>query len=390
MKSAQSLESAYDVIVAGAGPAGGECARELAKSGINTLLLERARVVGEPNFSSGGTVKETMEKFELPKSIIQSRWYGIMVKSRGEAAEFDGNEHQGYVIDYKRLTRFLFNDAKKNGADVATGSIAQRLIRNKDGFSGLLVNGKKIRAKLIIDATGTAARLGREAGLLGAKGKPGTGVEHLMQGIKLKNNRLLQFYLGDFYAPGGYLWVFPAGGDLAKIGIVRLLCDGISPPRSKLDLFIRSNSETEGAKIIDTHGGAFYYDPTIKNYTKANLMLVGDAARLCNPLGGEGIRHAMASGRFAAQVCSEYLKDGKGDQSALKRYDKLLRAYTGGRWDLSYKLAKIGYSRSTDANADRMVRFLKKMTLAEVIDILFNYRFPKWRLLSAMLGVSRR
>ncbi len=71
MKSAQSLESAYDVIVAGAGPAGGECARELAKSGINTLLLERARVVGEPNFSSGGTVKETMEKFELPKSIIQ-------------------------------------------------------------------------------------------------------------------------------------------------------------------------------------------------------------------------------------------------------------------------------------------------------------------------------
>jgi flavin-dependent dehydrogenase len=57
LKISEFMEE-YDVIVAGAGPAGGNCAKELAETGYDVLLLERSKIIGEPNFSSGGTLTE--------------------------------------------------------------------------------------------------------------------------------------------------------------------------------------------------------------------------------------------------------------------------------------------------------------------------------------------
>ncbi len=48
----------FDVIVIGAGPAGGSCARECAKRGLKVLLIERSQEIGEPNYSTAGTPKE--------------------------------------------------------------------------------------------------------------------------------------------------------------------------------------------------------------------------------------------------------------------------------------------------------------------------------------------
>ena len=94
----------YDVIVAGAGPAGGNCAKELAEMGYNVLLLERSKIIGEPNFSSGGTVKETMKNFNLPKKITDSSWSSISLQGPTQKAEFDYNKTMG-TINY--LNNFL-------------------------------------------------------------------------------------------------------------------------------------------------------------------------------------------------------------------------------------------------------------------------------------------
>ena len=44
----------YDVAMIGAGPAGGQCARELAAEGHRVVLLEKAKTYFENNYSSGG------------------------------------------------------------------------------------------------------------------------------------------------------------------------------------------------------------------------------------------------------------------------------------------------------------------------------------------------
>ncbi|MEM2142844.1 MAG: NAD(P)/FAD-dependent oxidoreductase [Candidatus Thorarchaeota archaeon] len=48
--------------------------------------------------------------------------------------------------------------------------------------------------------------------------------------------------------------------------------------------------------------------PTI--YGTENVLLVGDAAGLCNPLSGEGIRPAIESGEMAALAIAAHLRDG--------------------------------------------------------------------------------
>ena len=55
----------YDVIVVGAGPAGGQCARNLAKKGVNVLLVERYNSFYDNDFSSAGMSLEGFNEFKF-------------------------------------------------------------------------------------------------------------------------------------------------------------------------------------------------------------------------------------------------------------------------------------------------------------------------------------
>ena len=52
-------------------------------------------------------------------------------------------------------------------------------------------------------------------------------VQYSVANINTKMNRMIM-YVGDQYAPGGYLWIFPKGDGFANIGI------GISGKYSKV------------------------------------------------------------------------------------------------------------------------------------------------------------
>lgn len=53
----------YDAIVIGGGPAGGQFARTLTARRWNVLLVERCFDFNENNFSSAGTIFETLVEF---------------------------------------------------------------------------------------------------------------------------------------------------------------------------------------------------------------------------------------------------------------------------------------------------------------------------------------
>lgn len=52
------------------------------------------------------------------------------------------------------------------------------------------------------------------------------------------------------------------------------------------------------------------------------MMLVGDAAGLINPLNGEGIQHALVSGRWAAEVAADRLTSSQLDATSLAGYEQ--------------------------------------------------------------------
>lgn len=71
----------YDVVIIGAGPAGGQCARELSRCHFKVLLIDKAKDFAENNYSSGAAPIELLSAFDLPESIIGSYWNILRIQS---------------------------------------------------------------------------------------------------------------------------------------------------------------------------------------------------------------------------------------------------------------------------------------------------------------------
>ncbi len=118
-----------------------------------------------------------------------------------------------------------------------------------------------------------------------------------------------------------------------------------------------------------------------------NIITIGDAAGQCNPLGGEGIRHALTAGRMCAKVCDKYIEKGASDTDILFSYNKFWKSYIKRKWKTSYELAELAYNNMSDVNADRIVRFCKRMPKRAIVDVLFYYRFFG---IGGMVGLAKR
>lgn len=373
----------YDAIIVGAGPAGGSCARELSEIGRNILLLERSKVIGEPNFSTAGTPEETMEVFNLPKKITDSPWNSLLISSKNKKAEFVYKKRMGYILNYKLLKQFLSDQAKKSGAEILVGASVKDSITKNGKVTGVKYehNGelKEASGKIIVDASGGRAVLSQKLGIvnLNKRSRLAVGVEYHMKNVNFERKERMEFYLGASYVPKGYAWIFPSGPDTAKVG----LCN-IVPPDGKLNLlnllqkFSSKNSQTASAIKTDVHGGSLFANGGVRNHVVDGLIAIGDSAVQTNPLGGEGIRHGLYSGRFAANVIDSALDKNNFQANFLNEYNKLWGDYVEDKWKTSYYLQKI-YSNLTlkEGLMDKFVSMLSKQDSQYVFDILFNYKF---------------
>jgi flavin-dependent dehydrogenase len=180
----------YDVIIVGAGPAGGGCARELSKLGHSVLLLERSKVIGEPNFSTAGTPNETMEVFDLPKKVTDSPWSSLLIASKNKRAEFVYDKRMGYVLNYKLLKQFLAEESEKNGTDVITGANATDVLMKNNFVNGVKFvhdgEEKEAHANIVIDSSGGRCILSQKLGIvkLESRNDLAVGIEYHMENVE--------------------------------------------------------------------------------------------------------------------------------------------------------------------------------------------------------------
>ncbi len=111
----------FDVVVIGAGPAGGHCARLLAKAGHKVLLVERFKDFSRNSFSSGGTPSETLERFNLPESVVGSFWNRLVIVTSNKEGVWEADTNQGSVLDFAKLRQFLADEVKNNGGEIWMG-----------------------------------------------------------------------------------------------------------------------------------------------------------------------------------------------------------------------------------------------------------------------------
>ena len=288
----------YDAVIVGSGPAGSVTARFAAESGAKVLIVERRAEVGVPVLCGEGISRKIDEWGMLEgKRWIAGRMEGARIYSPDGtcvklSADMAGNE-TGYVVYRDIFDQELARLAVKAGAELMLNTNVVGLIKEKDKIKG--VRAKRfdeefeIEADIVVGADGVDSKIGRWGGIKTTL-KPDdleTCCQYTLTNIKGLDS-YCEFYLGKEIAPGGYVWVFPKGKDVANVGIGLLasLSDA-GMPKKLLDAFIEKDRRFENAHPVRFLTGAVPVAMPIES-VRDNLILIGDAARQVDPITGGG------------------------------------------------------------------------------------------------------
>lgn len=157
----------YDVIVAGAGPAGCVAAKRCAEKGLKTLLLER-RPLPRDKVCSGimmGHLTKAMveEGFgELPQEIVISTLPGLTLWVPGAGQR---TIHSGMAVTWRKdLDYWMIQKAIEKGAEVWDRAVVKGLISGGNTCS-ITVKTRRVTqeltARFIVGANGTNSTIRR-------------------------------------------------------------------------------------------------------------------------------------------------------------------------------------------------------------------------------------
>lgn len=397
------------VLVVGAGPAGGDLARQLAAHGEDVVLVERLPDLRRAAFSSAALPLDALDRFGLPASVVAQRWSGWELLGPGEdRRSWPGGVPQGVVLDFGALREWLVGEAQRWGARVWLGHRALACHQEADGLHTVLRRGDggrlEVHSDWVIDATG------QERSLLGDPPAGGPRAESLVSGVGLEwlvqvpsacwqrwSDRLA-FCLGSDWVAQGYGWVFPMQAPRLKLGVCRLLDPSRDQPPlggvlERLIERLLAPAERQAMAVLDRHGGLIRSSIRRREpHRRGRLVGLGDAVSTANLLGGEGIRHALMSSRVLAPLLLEELRHPP-EGCCLERYPLELRRALGWRWSISGRLARRTWLGLHGPAADRrlgaLLTSLEQEGASALSDLLFGYRFERYgiRALPYLLGL---
>ena len=367
-----------DIVVVGAGPGGSMAARYCAEGGLKTILLEKKAEIGAPLRCAEGVSKKWLEEVGIePEPMwIRGDMKGAIIKSpQGTTFQLDESKagsEVGYVLERHLFDKALARDAAEAGAQIMMRTGATGVIR--DG-SGKLVGVKarsmgeeiEIYAKCIVAADGYESQVGRWAGIDTTLklNDIDSCIQYRMCNIDCAPD-YCEFVIGSV-APGGYIWIFPKGDGVANVGIgvMGRLCKGEGDAKRYLDKFIAEDPRLSKGQILEIMGGFVSTCPGLDCAVDDNIVLVGDAARIIDPITGGGICHACRTGMYAGKVLTECAKKGDFSKAALMPYEKMWRDRMEDKlyrnWMAKEKLASLG-----DETIDELIKMIKDSDIGEV------------------------
>jgi digeranylgeranylglycerophospholipid reductase len=335
------MSDRFDVVIAGAGPAGAQCARDLAQRGYDVVVLETE---GEDEFprqsnkSTAGTFPSMMAAFGIPDDVVMNYTDDVVLESPNHHFV---QKQPGAVLEFADFKRFLVADGREEGAEYWFDSRVSRPITEDGKPVGVRYNGdQEVYADIVIDATGPAAPLAKDLGVSDlTRKKQAIGVEYEMEGIDidhedyadLTNSMMLR--LDHDLAPGGYSWIFHTGADTAKVGLCYIQNqahrehgeDGMAID-DYLQYWLDNDPRFADARKLEgkVHRGSAHIQMPGEISTDS-FMAVGDTVPTIDPLWGEGIHKGMQSGRAAATTADRCLTPEDPDTSAeaMAVYNKL-------------------------------------------------------------------
>jgi flavin-dependent dehydrogenase len=337
-----------EFLIVGCGPAGGIAAREAARSGVATVVLERDPVVGAKRVCAAGLRPGFCEAFDVPRSIVHCNPPLISVTTAKRSYTFEvGTAH---TTTREELDGTIGDLARGAGAEIRTGALFRSLERQHDGIVVEYADyrdgtRKKIRARSVFLAPGSSARLDAvdarfahrawDAGLITCiqyRVYPQTPAIDDAYGVLE-----MHYYVSAASGRNVIAWMFPKRDHLS-IGLgIQAKVPG-AELRAELDAFLPTVAQRlfPGIPYTVRQEGNLLYGGLPRRAIGADRVMVGGtAAGLVDATTGEGIHEAATTGRLAAEATVRSRRSG-GDPAAT--YERSTKAAFYGRLEHRHHL----------------------------------------------------
>lgn len=292
----------FEVIVVGTGPAGSMAARELAKAGIHTALIDREKL---PRYKTcgGGVTWRARKIFSVDiQPVVEREYYHADLIFVNDDMRFTVKRDQPIITMVMRdaLDHHLVKAAQAAGAELMDA--AEVIAVEQNGMVVLKTNRGQLQSHCLIAADGALSPVAKMCGWKETRFLiPALEYEVVVSDDDFA--RLAQTVRFDIDAiPCGYAWSFPKQKHLS-LGVA-------SAKRGKINLhdYYRSYLRQLGVTTViheEKHGFQIPMTPRRDVFVKNAVVLAGDAAGFADPVTAEGISNSALSGKIAASAIIE-------------------------------------------------------------------------------------
>lgn len=316
----------FDVVIIGAGLAGLQCAKLLARRGAKILLVDRKTDLTKGVHTTGIFVRKTLEDFEFPagslgKAVKDVTLYSPKLKTIDLASE----KEEFRVGKMGAIYENFLEEAVTEGVNFARGTSYKGVaFCDDETVVKLEKRGEvfEVKTKVLIGADGAKSRVARDLGLDENK-EFIVGYEEVFRAENSDSKPRLHCFLDAKLAPGYLAWIADDGEEI-HIGTGGYAAD--FNPREALKSFKRKTEklfDLGGLELAETRGGIIPVGGILRKISSERGLLIGDAAGAVSPLTAGGLDPAMRLSKYAAEIVRQRLA---------KDNPKVLLDYSGERF----------------------------------------------------------
>ena len=366
------MNTNYDVIVVGGGPAGSTVASILAREGRKVVLFEKERFprhhIGESLMTDTYFTFQRMGLLEKLKQSPFVRKYSVQFANpAGRESRpfyfFEANHHESAVtwqVTRAQFDLMLIEHAVDQGATVYQETPIKRVLFDGErayGVEARMADGsvQQFEAPVVVDASGQTAMLSNKFGWR-------------VRDPKLKKAVLYSYFKGAHREPdlnggatlvlrtpkgsNGWFWYIPLENDITSVGVVadpEYLVKDRGQDLAKIfheeiEKVESCSRRVEGATRVDKIYSILDYSYRSKNCAGDGFILIGDAYGFLDPIYSSGVLLALKMAELAADSIHDAFNNDDFSAARLGQFQSKLDKGIESMRKLVYAFYNEGFS----------------------------------------------
>lgn len=354
----------FDVVIAGAGPAGCAAAYMLSGKGLKIALIDKdtfprdkicGDAIGADVTKQFHLISESLTKKleQFPKKIASNGVRFFTPKHQKLDIEFARQKDKfggGFVTKRIHFDNFFFSETTQlQDVTVFQNEKIESIVNENDKIILQSVN-KSFAGSIALGADGAHSVLNKKL----TQNK--VEKEHYCAGVRQYYSNVEGFHPENhielhFYKDilPGYLWVFPLPDNQANVGL-GMLSSVVSKKQINLKKELTHLLATEptlkdrfkdAVPETEIQGFGLPLGSKKRTISGTRFLLLGDAAGLIDPFTGEGIANSIRSGRLAAAHVLKAFREKRFDAEFNRQYDKEIYQKMWNEFRFGHSLQKL-------------------------------------------------